>query len=155
MAAFLSRTAGTSLAPKERLSPLLAAAGAFAVHLNPPRPAPAVAPEASKPAPAAPVVRPPAATAKFTLRGTSCAADRPERSMALIWVPGASDHGRWVRQGAQVGHFLIQEVRPGSVIYVDGEQVREMAIERQAMTACFMSPDEQVRQDPGAASNPV
>ena len=54
--------------------------------------------------------------------------------MALIWETGSSDHGRWVRQGAQVGHFVIQEVRPGSVIYVDGERVREMAIQRQTVT---------------------
>ncbi len=52
--------------------------------------------------------------------------------MALILEQGNSGAARWVKRGTQVGHFVIQEIRPGSVMYREGEQVREMAIERQA-----------------------
>jgi hypothetical protein len=129
---FLERARKTPPEEKERVAPLLAEANTFAVHLDPPVPAkvqPAVQ-ETPKPAPAAPVVRPATASPKFKVCGTSCCDDQPQRSMALILEPGSSA-ARWIKRGAQVGHLVIQEIRPGSVVYLDGEQVREMAIERE------------------------
>ncbi len=124
---------GTSLEEQEHVSPLMAAASAFAANLNPPAPvkAPAVVSEAPRPAPAAPVVRPPVSSPKVTVCGTSCCDDQPQRSMALILEPGSKEPARWVRRGAQVGHLVIQEIRPGAVVYLDGEQVHEMAMERE------------------------
>ncbi len=133
--AFTQRTHETPSEEKERLSPLIAAASAFAGHLNPPAP-PKIPPAVQEvPRPVAPVVRPPTASVKFKLCGTSCCDDRPEQSMALIWEPGSKEAARWVKKGTQVGHFIIQEIRPGSVVYRVGEQVQEMAIEPQAAGA--------------------
>lgn len=150
MELFLERAPKTSPEENERVSPLLAEANTLAVHLNPPvrakvQPA---AQEAPKPAPAAPVVRPPAVSPKFRVYGTSCCDGQPERSMALILEAGSKDSARWVRRGTQVGHFIIQEIRPGSVVYLDGEQVREMAIEREpAATAVAANDTSSVNPD--------
>jgi hypothetical protein len=130
---FLQSTHGTPGDDKERVSPLLAEATAFAAYLNPPASVKAlVATEAPKPAP---VVRPPTASPKFKVCGTSCCDDQPDRSMVLILEPGTTNTARWVRRGTQVGHLVIQEIRPGSIVYLDGTQVREMAIERETTTA--------------------
>jgi hypothetical protein len=32
--------------------------------------------------------------------------------MALIWKPGAGEGGRWVKEGVQVGRYVIREIRP-------------------------------------------
>ncbi len=61
--------------------------------------------------------------------------------MALILEPGSKDAARWVKRGAQVGHFVIQEIRPGSVLYRDGAQVREMAIERETIVTAVTAGD--------------
>jgi hypothetical protein len=39
---------------------------------------------------------------------------------------------RWVKAGAQVGHFVIHEIRRGASVYRDGDNLREMAVERGA-----------------------
>jgi hypothetical protein len=129
---FLQRAREIPPDEKMRVSPLLAEASAFAAYLNPPVPVQErpVVQEAPKPAPPTPAVRPPAVSPKFKVCGTSCCDDRPERSMALILEPGNTESVRWVKPGTQVGHSVIQEIRPGSVVYSDGEQVQEMAIER-------------------------
>jgi len=77
-------------------------------------------------------VRPAAASPKFKVRGTICAGPS-ERSMALIWEAGASDTGRWMKEGEQIGHFVVHEIRAGSVVYLDGEKLCEMAIERETV----------------------
>jgi len=140
---FLERTRKTPLEENERVPPLMAEANTFAVHLNPPasaKPQPAVQ-ETPKPAPVAPVVRPPTASPKFKVCGTSCCDDQPERSMALILEPGDREAARWVKRGTQVGHCIIQEIRPGSVMYLDGEQVREMALERETAATAVAAGD--------------
>ncbi len=149
MELLLERAHKTSPEEKERVSPLLAEANTFAVHLNPPASAqqqPAVR-ETPKPAPAAPAVRPPTASPKFQVCGTSCCDDQPQRSMALILEPG-SNTARWVKRGAQVGHLVIQEIRPGSIVYLDGEQVREMTVERET-TATAVATDNASAANPG------
>jgi len=123
-----------SRAEQARVAPLVAEASALASHLNPPAPAPTrpVAQQLGKPAPAVPAVRPPAASAKFRLCGTSCWDGQPQRSMALILAPGDQEAARWVKPGTQVGHLLIQEIRPGVVVYRDGDRVQEMTMDREA-----------------------
>jgi len=128
---------------QERASPLMAAAQGFALYQNPPPPPvqeKSIIQEA--PQPVAPVARPPAALPKFKVRGTICAG-RPERSIALIWEPGSNDTGRWVKEGTQVGHFVIQEIRAGSVVYLDGEKLCEMEIERAPAPATVVASDGQ------------
>jgi hypothetical protein len=96
---------------------LVAQAQAFAAILNPPAPAPV-----SKPigAPVAasdslpllmPKTRPAMASVTFKLVATSYYAGRPDKSMALLTEPGNKDGGRWVKEGAQIGHFTVHEIK--------------------------------------------
>jgi hypothetical protein len=47
--------------------------------------------------------------------------------------PGMSNsvrgNTRWVKEGSQVGHFVIHEIRPDGIASRDGDQLREMAVE--------------------------
>jgi len=55
--------------------------------------------------------------------------------MALICDIGAAEGGeRWVKEGAQVGHFVIHEIRRGVIVYRDAERSREMGVEQGAST---------------------
>ena len=116
-------------------APLIVQAEALAAYLNPPqgphRPlAPVVTSDAAPPAPA---IRPAAPSVKFRLHGTSYYPNQPGRSMALIGEVGAAEGSeRWVREGTQLGHFVIHEIRRGAIVYRDGENLREMAVERSA-----------------------
>ena len=125
-------------APQDRATPLVVQAGVFASHLNPPEPAQA-AKVASTSRPSVllhadskttPPIRPAAPSVHFKLHGTSYYPNQPERSMALIAErSGAGDAARWVKEGSQVGHFVIHEIRASAIVYRDGEQLREMAVE--------------------------
>jgi len=116
--------------------PLVVQAKALALLLNPPKSAErpsAAAGVAAKPSPGAPAVRPAAPSVRFKLCGTSYYPNEPQRSMALISDVGAAEGSeRWVKEGAQVGHFVIHEIRRGVIVYRDGEQLREMAVEHGA-----------------------
>ena len=108
-------------------SPLIVQAEAFALLLNPPKgpEKPAAAALTVSPKPALPPVRPLAPAVNFKLRGTTFYPHQPERSMALIAEAGAAEGSeRWVREGTQVGHFVVVNIRGGSITYRDGEQAR-------------------------------
>lgn len=119
--------------PQEQsVSPLIAAAQEFASYLNPPKSD--VKSLAGEPVavPVQPVatVRPLVPAVRFRLYGTSCCPSQPGRSMALIGEAGASQGSeRWVKEGSEVGHFIIHEIRQDGVVYRDGDQLREMAVE--------------------------
>ena len=66
----------------------------------------------------------------FKVVATSFYAERPEKSMALIVDPGDPDNGRWVKEGAQIGHFVVHEIRRGAVVLRDGERLEELVVER-------------------------
>jgi len=107
------------------VSPLMAQAQAFAAHLTRSQsPAPAVAQRVvPAPRPATPVER-------LKLHATSYCLDQPGKSMALVSEVAAGREGqRWVRPGTRFGSFVVQEVRPGAIVYRDGDQVREAAVE--------------------------
>jgi len=53
--------------------------------------------------------------------------------MALLSEPGNTDGGRWVKEGAQIGHFTVHEIKQGVVVLRDGDDVRELAVERTTM----------------------
>jgi hypothetical protein len=119
----------------------MAAAHGFASYLIPPPPPVQDKPTVQEtPKPAAPVIRPPAAAPQFRVRGTICAGPL-EQSIALIWEPGASNAGRWMKEGAQIGHFTIHEIRPGSIVYLDGDKLCEMAIEREPPSTTAVASD--------------
>jgi hypothetical protein len=119
----------------KRTPPLVVQAEAFSRHLNPPR----IVEKPSAPArmvssvPPAPPIRPPAPSVRFKLRGTSYYPNRPGRSMALISETGSAEGSeRWVKEGTQLGHFVIEEIRRGAIVYRDGNNLREMAVEHGA-----------------------
>lgn len=112
----------------ETLSPLVEQAEAFALYLNPPKPqkpreAPAPRSNLKQTISA---VRPVKLTPKFTLIGTSYYRSRPEESMALVSEPGSGAH--WVKQGASLGHFVVEKVERGTIVYRDGDRLLEMAV---------------------------
>jgi len=115
------------------VSPLVVEAEAFASYVNPAPPVeslPPPAPQAPARSRPTPTVRPRASSVAFKLHGTSVYPDRPERSMALISEPGGSEGERkWVREGAALGHFVVEEIRRGVVVLSDGDAVREMTVE--------------------------
>lgn len=127
----------------ERVSPLVVAAQEFAAYLNAPPPPTPAAPEAaarlpirlaeSKPTEPKPVSRPIVSAVGFKLVATSYYEGRPDESMALLSEPGGRDAGRWVREGTQVGHFTVHEIRQGVVVLRDGNNTRELAVERTAI----------------------
>ncbi len=119
--------------PSREHSPLIAQAEAFALLLNPPK-SPEKPPAVSlavSPKSALPLIRPGAPSVGFKLRATSCYPNQPAKSMALISEVGSAEGSeRWVKEGSQWGHFVIEEIRRGSITYRDGDQVREMTVER-------------------------
>jgi hypothetical protein len=118
-----------------KTGPLIEQARILARYLNPP-PSPdvKVAPvqrvvEGSA-SPFKQAVIPVAPSSRFKLHGTSCYPAQPERSMALISVPGAvGEAAMWVKEGDQVGHVVIHEIRRGAIICRAGDQLQEMGIE--------------------------
>lgn len=107
----------------DQISPLVQQATMFGLYINPPprktAPRPKTTPVARKQAPVIPEPRGPV-SAKFTLIGTSYYASRPALSLAYIDEPGKGLY--WVRQGAKVGHLLIEQVQDGSIVVKDREK---------------------------------
>lgn len=57
-------------------------------------------------------------------------------ALALVSaLGGQGSERRWVKEGSQPGHFTIQEMRPGAIIYrkQNGEQVGEMLVEHRPL----------------------
>ncbi len=141
-------------ASQNETSPLITQAEAFAKYLNPPpKPKPSI-PTTSKPTVSPPRPRSPI-TAKFTLVGTSFYASQPQLSLAFIDEPGKGL--RWVRQGSQVGHIAIREVKDGLVVLQDGQRTFEIAAQQKPQRS-LLAPAPAFRQkDAGASpvSSPV
>ena len=108
---------------QNEISPLVQQAGAFALYLDPPKPkVPKTASGTTS------VTRGPAVTPKFKVLGTSYYKGQPELSLALIDEPGKGLH--WVRQSGEVGHFLIEQVKDGIVVFKDGKGTFELEAEQ-------------------------
>ena len=110
---------------QNEISPLVQQAGAFALYLDPPKPRMPRTPTGGG---ASGVTRGPAVTPKFKVLGTSYYKGQPELSMALIDEPGKGLH--WVRQSGEVGHFLIEQVKDGIVVFKDGKGTFELEAEQ-------------------------
>jgi len=132
-----------------RVSPLVAQAKVLAAHLDPPnppvspQPASAVLPKERavaktvsrrvrrEQAEAKPLLEPRGRSVKFSVRATSYYADRPGKSMALIAEPGGkAGSERWVREGHKLGHFVVHEIRQGAVVFRQGQDLKEVAVDR-------------------------
>lgn len=107
------------------IPPLVKQAEAFALYLNPPPPK---SNQASIPMKQTFLTeRPVKVTPKFKLIATSYYRSRPEESVALVSEPGRES--RWVKQGARLGHFVVEQVGRGMIVYQDGDQLCEMAVD--------------------------
>ncbi len=110
---------------QDQTSPLFKHAKAFALRINPPPPVkpkqPKAAPrkrvakKAPPPKPKAPV------RAKFKLVATCRYEQQPGRSLALLDRPPQGP--KWYRQGDKVGHLTIQQVKDGSIVCSDGQEL--------------------------------
>lgn len=131
---FNSAATITSQADRTQVSPLVQQAEAFGLYLDPP-PAPAAKatgqrlPTQSPSGPARASFSP-----KFRLIGTCFYAARPEQSLAFVDEPGKGL--RWVRQGAQIGHLVIEQIKDGLIVYKNDQNSVELAVEaRQPQTS--------------------
>ncbi len=111
-------------AGQDEVSPLVQQAGVFALYLNPP---PAKTPRTATGRTAS-ITRGSAVPPKFKVIGTSYYKDRPELSLALIDEPGKGLH--WYRQSGEVGHFVIERVKDGIVVFNDGKGTFEQQAEQ-------------------------
>lgn len=110
---------------KAASSPLLEQAEAFALHLNPPKPAPRQ--ETSLPAVSPPPApRPPSPTPQFRILAISYYRSSPDKSLAMVW--DANKGGYWIKKGDRLGHFVIERIEKEAIIYRDGDQLRQMAV---------------------------
>jgi hypothetical protein len=119
--------------PDLKDSPLVVQARAFARQVNPPVPVQA-APSGPR-QPVQPAVPSVTFTPQFKLCGTSYCPSQPAQSLALIWEPASGL--RWVKQGTDLGHVVIERVRSGSIVYRSGSQTREMEVETEQSSICY------------------
>jgi hypothetical protein len=118
-----------NIPPKsDAVSPLDAASKAFVTRIDPPPPPkppepvkppqPVVKPPVAPQTPRPPVDNKPVLSAKFTLEATARYPDQPHKSMALL--KNVQNEYKWYKQGEQVGHLEIQEIKDGSVVLYQG-----------------------------------
>ncbi len=127
---FRKRSQTAPAVKPDAVSPLEQAAKAFALRIDPPPPPPPPKPvEPPKPPEVKPPVvqpprppenRQPTLTAKFTLIATARYPDHPEKSMALL--QNVQNEYKWYRQGDQVGHLVIHEIKDGSIVLYQGDK---------------------------------
>jgi len=103
-------------------TPLVKQATTYALYLNPPEP-----PAPKKiPRPQQAVHRPVVITPKFRLLSTSYYRSDPDKSLALVSEPGKGDH--WIKKDERLGHFIVESIKKGAIVYRDGNQSHEMKI---------------------------
>lgn len=121
----------------EKSSPLVTQAQAFAAYLSGPSPdkegigAKSIPSPSSLYVPKITTMAQPVSSAKFKLQGTSYYPHEPAKSMALISEPGSPEgNERWIKEGARLGHLVIDKIKHGAVVYRDaGGQLHEMPVE--------------------------
>jgi len=129
-----------------QVPPLVVQAQVLAAYLAPPpplAPAPVVLPKTDEMAKTvssvggkdqdstAPVVLPKVSSLKFSVKATSYYANQPAKSMALIAEPGGEAGGEWwVREGHKLGHFVVHEIRQGAVVFRQGQDLKEVAVDK-------------------------
>jgi hypothetical protein len=120
---------GAKVKTGNQVSPLVKQALVFADYLNPKSiPAPKGKKPPVTPRKVADIPKPTISTVKFKLIGTSYYASRPKLSLAYIDEPGKGLH--WVRQGSNVAHLSIEEVKDGSIVVKDNKRTVTLVAER-------------------------
>ncbi len=121
---------------RSEISPLVRQAKLYAEYLNPPRTEENPAESRSKSAISNAKAETSAAsqkyayhTPKFKLHGTCYYPSQPEASVALVWQPGGGGGTfTWVKRGAQLGHFVVEEVKRSAIVYGIGKQKNVMEV---------------------------
>jgi hypothetical protein len=133
---FTQTMGGAVKRPSDQSSPLVENAQRFASIMNPPKP---VAPERPA-APPSPVVtkavEPAQTSAKFRVLGTSYYEANPQMSLVFIDEPGKGLH--WVRQGSEIMHLTIEEVKDGRIVVRDAQGTSEMVAEDNPITVSLL-----------------
>ncbi len=118
----------------EKGSPMTKQAEKFALFLDPPEPKRTTKPPQNRPSrnttPSRPA--PKNVSASFRLLGTSYLEGNQEKSFALIDKPG--EGMRWVKKGDSIGHLVVEEIKAGVLKLNDGQNVRDMQVEKQETT---------------------
>jgi hypothetical protein len=111
----------------QRKPPLIQQAEAFAAYLNPPVPRkPAAAPAPVRPRPVrAEIVLPPPPP-PLRLLGVSYYRGDPAESRALVLDANGC---RWVKQGAQSGGMVVEQINPRSILCRGKGGMQEMTME--------------------------
>jgi len=121
---------------QQAVSPLVQQAQNFAAYLNPPltseppKPSRSVrttSPRAGSEQKKSLIVNLPNITPKFRLLATCYNHSRPEESVALVSEPGRDPH--WVEKGELLGHFVVESVEQGMIVYRLGDKLNEMKVE--------------------------
>ena len=133
---FTETMGGAVKRPSDQSSPLVENAQRFASIMNPPKPVAPVRP----PAPTTPVVakavEPAQTSAKFRVLGTSYYEANPQMSLVFIDEPGKGLH--WVRQGSEIMHLTIEEVKDGRIVVRDAQGTSEMVAEDRPITVSLL-----------------
>jgi len=79
---------------------------------------------------------PPRTTAKFDLVGISYSQSNPESSFAYIRLP--DNTYQWIRQGSEIGHLTVKQVKNDSILCSDGQRISEMKVEPTIDTASIL-----------------
>lgn len=81
-------------------------------------------------------VQPPKSTAKFDLVGISYSVSDPGNSFAYIRLP--DNTYQWIRQGSEVGHLTVKQVKSNAIVCFDGQRMNEMVVEPTIDTASIL-----------------
>lgn len=128
---FQASRGGRSTSVADETPPLVRNAEIFASIINPPPPLEPVEKAPPKTGPIRP--QPPRTTPKFTLVGTASAFSE---SFAYIRLDDGTY--QWVRQGDEIGHLVVKEIKPGSIVCWEGDAEVEMVVEPVMDTASLL-----------------
>jgi len=124
---FAETMGGAVKRPSDQSSPLVENAQRFASIMNPPKPVAPERPAAPTTPAVAKAVEPAQTSPKFRVLGMSYYQANPQMSLVLIDEPGKGLH--WVRQGSDVMHLTIEEVKDGRIVVRDAQGASEMVVE--------------------------
>ena len=134
---------------ESRESPLVMQAEAFALYLNPVKPAVPKTPRKGIKTPG--IASKVNVTPKFPVYATIVCPENPNLSQALIDEPGTGRH--WVRQSSMVGHLFIEQVEDGLVVVKSGQETYKIEIEKPSETEALnkTAPTSSLRRSPGSS----
>lgn len=126
----LKQRSYTSNKRQEGVFPLVKQAEIFALYLNPPQTQESKNTLISKSRQMKSISNSTSleTTPKFKLLATIHYRLKPEESMALVSEPGSGTH--WIKRGEHLGHFVIENIKRGIVIYRNGDQLGEVVVDK-------------------------